>query len=95
MRPILKRLLARTTGRLKAPRERLLAGLYGRVTDHHRFLLRFHLGQIESDEAFLAEIEVEIARVLEPFRREFERLITIPGVSTTVATILIAEKAWT
>jgi len=86
-----ERLLARTTGRLKAPRERLLAGLYGRVTDHHRFLLRFHLGQIESDEAFLAEIEVEIARVLEPFRREFERLITIPGVSTTVATILIGE----
>ncbi len=86
-----ERLLARTTGRLKAPRERLLAGLYGRVTDHHRFLLGFHLGQIESDEAFLATIQTEIARVLEPFRRQFERLITIPGVSTTVATILIGE----
>lgn len=86
-----EQLLARTTGRLKAPRERLLAGLHGRVTEHHRFLLRFHLGQVESDERFLADIQVEIARVLEPFRPQFERLITIPGVSTTVATILIGE----
>jgi transposase len=86
-----ERLLARTTGRLKAPRERLLAGLLGRVTDHHRFLLRFHLGQIESDEAFLAEIQAEIARVLEPFRRQLEQLITIPGVSAIVAAILIGE----
>lgn len=86
-----ERLLARTTGRLQAPRERLLAGLVGRVTAHHRFLLRFHLRQVESDERFLAEIEGQIARVLDPFRSHFERLITVPGVSTTVATILIGE----
>ena len=38
-----ERLLAHTTGRLRAPRARLLAGLRGHLTDHHRFLLRVPL----------------------------------------------------
>lgn len=86
-----ERLLARTTGRLKAPRERLIEGLRGAVTDHHRFLLRLHLSQIESVERLLADLDAEIARHLEPFQSQLERLTTIPGVSDFVASVLIAE----
>jgi hypothetical protein len=60
-------LLAETTGRLKAPRSRLLDGLRGLVTDHHRFLLRLHLDHIEHLESLIAEIEGEVQRKLEPF----------------------------
>lgn len=86
-----ERLLAQTNGRLKAPRERLIEGLRGAVTDHHRFQLRLHLSQIESFERVLKDLDDEIARHLEPFRPQLERLSTIPGVSDFVASVLIAE----
>ncbi|MDQ3419498.1 MAG: IS110 family transposase, partial [Acidobacteriota bacterium] len=43
-------LLARTTGQLRAEPEQLRRALEGRVRDHHRFLLRLHLTQIEAIE---------------------------------------------
>jgi transposase len=86
-----ERLLARTTGRLKAPRQRLIEGLRGAVTDHHRFLLRLHLAQISSLENLLKDLDTEIARHLEPFQSQIQRLSTIPGVSAQVASVLIAE----
>jgi transposase len=86
-----ERLLAHTTGRLKAPRQRLIEGLRGAVTDHHRFLLRLHLSQISSLENLLKDVDTEIARHLEPFQSQIQRLSTIPGVSAQVASVLIAE----
>jgi len=86
-----ERLLAHTTGRLRAPRARLLAGLRGNVTDHHRLLLRVHLHQVESLEGLLAELDDRITEMLRPFRDAVERLTTVPGISTTVASVLVAE----
>jgi transposase len=86
-----ERLLAHTTGRLKAPRERLIEGLRGAVTDHHRFLLRLHLAQISSLESLLKDLDAQLARQLEPFQSQLKRLSTIPGVSGFVASVLIAE----
>jgi transposase len=85
------RLLARTTGRLQAPRHRLIEGLRGAITDHHRFLLRLHLSQVDALQRLVADLEAEIKRHLEPFRSQIERLKTIPGVSDTVASVVIAE----
>ena len=86
-----ERLLARTTGLLKAPRERLLDGMRGVVTDHHRFMIRLHLRQIESIETDIAQLERQIERLIRPFHDRVERLTTIPGVSHTVAQVLVAE----
>ena len=86
-----ERLLAQTTGRLRAPRPRLLDGLRGRVTEHHRFLLRVHLHQVEALEGLLAELDARITEMLRPFRDAVERLTTVPGISTTVASVLVAE----
>jgi transposase len=86
-----ERLLERTTGRLQAPRERLIEGLRGLVTQHHRFLLRLHLRQIEALEASIKQTERQIERLIRPFRDRVERLTTIPGVSHTVAQVLVAE----
>lgn len=84
-------LLARTTGRLRAPRSRLLEALHGVPRDHHRFLLRLHLQQIEALERAIREVEEEVERLLLPFQDRIDRLITIPGVNCTVAHVLVAE----
>lgn len=85
------KLLARTTGRLKAPRERLIEGLRGVVSEHHRFLLGLHLDQIEALERGIARVEAQIAKLVAPFRERVELLTTIPGVSDTTAQVIVAE----
>jgi transposase len=86
-----ERLLEHTTGQLKASHERLIEGLRGVVTSHHRFMLRLHLRQIEALEAGIAQLERQTEKLLRPFRDRVEQLATIPGVSDTVAHVLIAE----
>ena len=86
-----ERLLEHTTGKLKAPRERLLEGLRGVVTDHHRFMLKLHLRQIDSLAAGIVQLERQLEKLLRPFRDRIEQLATIPGVSDTVAQVLVAE----
>jgi transposase len=86
-----ERLLEHTTGRLRAPRERLLDGLRGSVTDHHRFMLKLHLRQIDALESGVVQLERRMEKLLRPFRERVEQLVTIPGVSDTVAQVLIAE----
>jgi transposase len=86
-----ERLLAHTTGRLRAPRARLLAGLHGAVTPPHRFLLQLHLEQIEALERAIAQLEARVADLIAPFREPVVRLMTMPGVSHLVAHVLVAE----
>jgi transposase len=85
-----ERLLA-LTSRLQAPRQRLLDGLQGAVTDHHRFLLRLHLDHVEGLEKLVREVETQMEQVLGPFDEPYQRLMSIPGVSHTVAQTLLAE----
>jgi transposase len=88
--------------RLKAPREALCEALRGRVTAHHRFLLRLHLEQIDALTAALATLdrEVEAARArLEaatpadqpPFRDLIARLDAIPGINALGAQMILSE----
>jgi transposase len=46
---------------------------------------------IEHLEQTAREFEAQIEAVLEPFRAAVERLMTIPGVSATAASVIIAE----
>jgi len=63
-----ERLVALTTGRLKAPRATLVDALHGRVTAHHRFLLQLHLTQIDALEAAVRDVEPRVGDALAPFR---------------------------
>ena len=85
------RLLARTTGLLRADPDQLQAALEGQVREHHRFLLRLHLTQIEAIEQGLRTVDARLEILLTPLRDVVERLSTIPGVSTLVAQTIIAE----
>src|SRR5438552_1835313 len=78
-------------GRLRKQVPRLRPALTGRVTDHHRFLLRLLLDQVESTEQFLTQLEGRVAAVLGPFAEAVRRLTTIPGVDERTAEAVLAE----
>jgi transposase len=83
------RLIELTGGRLKAPRPQLRDALRGRVTDHHRFMLKMHLEQVEHLEAAVRDLEARADQG--PFRVATELLMTIPGVSKVTARVIVAE----
>src|SRR6516225_9965910 len=81
--------LARKRLREKLPELQL--ALQGRVTDHHRFLLRMHLDHVAHLEELIARLSVRIEEAVVPFAQAQERLVTIPGVSQRVAETVLAE----
>lgn len=85
------RLADLTKGRLKATRAALVDALHGRVTDHHRFMLRLHLTQIDAIQTAIDAIETRIGDALGPFRSAVTLLTTMPGISETTARVLVAE----
>ena len=86
-----ERLADLTKGRLKASRAQLVEVLHGRVSAHHRFMLKLHLSQIGALEAAITDLEAHITEVLAPFRAAVSLLTTMPGLSDTAAAVIIAE----
>jgi len=85
------KLAALGSERLAASHEVLAEALHGKITPHHRFLLNQHLQMVEHLEKTVTEFEAQIEAALNPCRAAVERLVTIPGVSTTAAHGIIAE----
>ena len=77
--------------RLAATPERLKEALRGRVTRHHRFLLRLHLGQVEALDAAIARVDQEVAEHLAPFRAAVGLLTSIPGIGELAAQVIVSE----
>lgn len=84
-----ERLADMATTRLKASREQIVEALRGTVTDHHRFMLKIHLDQIEQLEGAVRALE-ERAHA-GTFRPATQLLSTIPGVSDVAAAAIVAE----
>ena len=77
--------------RLKASKDEIREALRGVVTPLHRKTLRRHLATFDHLQAMVAEIDAEVAALLEPFRHQVELLDTIPGVDVATAEVIIAE----
>jgi transposase len=77
--------------RIKASPETLREALRGRVTKHHRFLLRLHLEQIAAVDRAIAEIDKEVEANLDPFRPLIQVLTSMPGIGELAARVLLAE----
>lgn len=97
-----KKLVALTDRRLKkATPKQLYDALHGRLTDHHRFLLKLHLQQIDALTATIAEVDREAEARLEQldqqiapkpgFRSLIDLLVTIPGVSELSGLSILSE----
>lgn len=78
-------------GRLRHKLAELQLALEGSVEDHHRYLLKMQLGQLQQVEEMLASLDQHIEQKLEPYRAQHTRLMTIPGVNWYVAAVLLAE----
>lgn len=61
-----RRLASLAVGRVRASQQQLEAALTGHVNDHHRFLLREHLTQIQHLEQAIERVTAEIARRFTP-----------------------------
>ena len=77
--------------RIHASADELEASLRGRVTKHHRFLLKLHLDQIDAFDATIAAIDKEVDGNVEPFRVAIEMLSAIPGVGALSAAVIVSE----
>jgi len=86
-----KRLAEMAQGRLRNKIPELEGALEGRVTTHHRFLLRELLDHLYFVESKMRRIEQEIEVRLGPFPSEVARLCTIPGVDRVTAWGVLAE----
>src|SRR5207302_1990322 len=74
-----------------ASRAELAAALHGHVTAHHRFILKLHPDQLASLEVAVRELEARLGKALAHFRPAVDHLITMPGISETVARVIVAE----
>lgn len=79
------------SSRLRATREELIEALRGIVTPHHRATIHRHLLLIDTIETAVADIDTEVAALLEPFRAQVDRLKTMPGISEISARVIVAE----
>jgi transposase len=81
--------LAKRSLRGKIPE--LKRALRGRVTEHHRFLLRAAMDQIEALEGLIARFDERIEEAMAPMAAAAGRLRGIPGVGERAAEVIVAE----
>jgi transposase len=98
-----RKLAALASGRIKAKPKALYDALHGRLTDHHRFMLRLHLGQYDALASSIRDVDQQVDEAIasmdkeaansgqSPFRSLIELLSTVPGVSALGATTILAE----
>src|SRR5512136_2897043 len=78
-------------GKLKKKVDLLEKALNGKLTYHHRFLLRMHLENIDHTAKQIKKIDEEIQRKIIPFQKESKLIQTIPGINEINASAILAE----
>ena len=93
-------------GRMRAKLPELREALAGRVTDHHRFVLRLHPDHADHLDGLIGRIGAEIDRLIAadrpaegppaaggpaPLAEAKELLATVPGVGGRTAEVILAE----
>jgi transposase len=78
-------------GSLRKKKPQLRRALEGRVTAHHRFLLRTLIRQEEQLEGLIAQYDARIAEAMAPFAQAAARIRQIPGIGARAAEVIVAE----
>jgi transposase len=86
-----ERLADLAQGHARKKRAALVEAMRGRVTTHHRSMLKLHMQMIEAIESALQEVDDHVGKALEPIQVCAQLLTTIPGVSDIVANVIVAE----
>jgi transposase len=69
----------------------LKRALLGRVTEHHRFVLRLLMDQIDALERLIGRLDERIDEAMRPFDEAAGRLQGIPGVGDRAAEVIVGE----
>jgi len=77
--------------RLRAKLPQMQLALEGRLTDHHRWILRVLWDQLEFLEAQLTKVDAQIQVHLQEYQEAIALCITIPGIEEVAAANLLAE----
>ncbi len=84
-------LLTHVHGRVKAPREEMAEALTGRITPHHRFMLKMIRETIAENEKLIAKLDHQIDLIALQYEVELELLQTIDGVGKDTALTIVSE----
>src|SRR3954453_18020499 len=77
--------------KLRRKLEPLALALDGRLGEHHRYLLAFHLRRVEAIEADLRALDERIEEKARPYQAQRRLLRQIPGVDDRLAVAITAE----
>jgi transposase len=78
-------------GRLRKKIPELQLALVGRFNEHHALLCRAMLARIDQADATIETLGARIDELLGPYEAAVTLLVTIPGVSTRTAQVILAE----
>ncbi len=78
-------------GQLRGKIPELERALEGRVTEHHRFMLRLLWQELAGLEELIAQVERKIEEVTRPFVPQIEQMDPVPGVDRRLAEVVLAE----
>jgi transposase len=85
------RLADLAVGTARRKRADLIEALRGRVTPHHREMLKLHLQLIGAIQLALESLDASAGKLLAPIQQRAALLTTMPGVSDIVAQVIVAE----
>lgn len=77
--------------KIKTDKEEFRLALEGKITEHHRFMLRIHKNSIADKERLIKEIDAQIDVATKEYQVEIELLQSIPGVGKDSAISIISE----
>lgn len=78
-------------GKIKATKEDFRLALEGKISQHHRFMLKLHKDSITDKERMIERIDTEIDLATQAYQVEIDLLQTIPGVGKDSAMSIISE----
>jgi transposase len=81
--------LARARMRVKIPQ--LQVALEGRVTEHHRFMLKMLMEHLDMLEGLITQLNQRIEEQMVPFAEAIQNICEIPGVERLTAQNVLAE----
>lgn len=76
---------------LKKKKEELELALRGNMSAHQRIMLNTMLTHVDFLNEQILELDTEVAKRLDPFQQDIERLDTIPCIGRRTAEQLLAE----
>lgn len=78
-------------GRIKAKRDELKEALIGKLTPHHKFMLRIIRKSLANIEQLINEVDEQMDKQTKKYTIEINLLKTIPGISKISSMAILAE----